>query len=547
MENNKIIILVIFIFSLFPILSLFNPGLPITHDGQEHVARIANFYQNIKEGNIVPRWAGNLNWGYGHPILMFLYPFSSYTASFFHFIGFSLVDSIKIVFGLAYILSGFSMYFFVKELLNSKAGLVAALLYLYAPYRFIDLYVRGAIGEHVAFIFPPLICYFFLKLSRKYSYINFIGLAISFAFLILSHNAISIMFIPIILFFVFFIFVKYKKNINVLIINLAGIIIGFGISSFFILPAYFEGKYTLRDIVTQGEYFTRFVELKSFFYGEWNYGISGQFSVQIGIIHWIFVLSSLIFFFLFFKKRKDNIILLQFFLFVFFVSIFLMTSYSNFIWEKISLLQKFQFPWRFLTLTVFASSMLGGILFSYVKDKYQFLLALLVVFAVFIINIKYLQANGYSLKQESFYKDVYFGTTDTGESAPIWSIRFMEREPSAKIEVIDGEASIEPVDRRINSHKYRIESKNESRIRENTIYFPGWKVFMNGKNVPIEFQDQKNRGLITFYVPKGKHNLEIRFSDTKLRLFSNIVSIISFLILLFWGILYKNRIWQKFR
>src|SRR3989344_7684600 len=114
--------------SLLPLFDLLNPGLPVTHDGIDHVARIANFYQNLKEGVLIPRWAGNLNWGYGHPILMFLYPLPSYAASFFHFVGFSLIDSLKIIFGVAFIASGFTMYLWIKEFLGEEAGVVSAVL-----------------------------------------------------------------------------------------------------------------------------------------------------------------------------------------------------------------------------------------------------------------------------------------------------------------------------------------------------------------------------------------------------------------------------------
>ena len=150
------------ILSFIPLSDLFQYGLPLTHDGQDHVARIANFYQNLTEGNIIPRWAGNLNWGYGHPILMFLYPFPSYIASLFHFLGFSLVDSIKIVFDIGFIVSGLAMYVWLKEFLGIRSAFVGATLYMFAPYRFVDLYVRGAIGEHLAFVFLPLIFYFLL-------------------------------------------------------------------------------------------------------------------------------------------------------------------------------------------------------------------------------------------------------------------------------------------------------------------------------------------------------------------------------------------------
>src|SRR3989338_5991191 len=112
--NKHLVLLLLIILSIIPVLDLFHPGLPVTHDGQDHVARIANFYQNLREGIIIPRWAGNLNWGYGHPILMFLYPLPSYIVSLFHFLGLSLVDSTKLVFGLAFVASGVTMYLWMK-------------------------------------------------------------------------------------------------------------------------------------------------------------------------------------------------------------------------------------------------------------------------------------------------------------------------------------------------------------------------------------------------------------------------------------------------
>ncbi len=76
-------VIVLLALSIFPLLDLLHPGIPRGHDTPDHVARIANFYQSLAEGNLIPRWAGNLNWGYGHPILMFLYPLPSYIASVF--------------------------------------------------------------------------------------------------------------------------------------------------------------------------------------------------------------------------------------------------------------------------------------------------------------------------------------------------------------------------------------------------------------------------------------------------------------------------------
>ena len=258
--------LILLILSLVPLLDLASPGLPITHDGQDHVARIASFYQSLSEGNIIPRWAGNLNWGYGHPILMFLYPLPSYAASLFHFIGFSFVDSTKLVFAVAYIASILAMYLWARDQWGKPAGFVASLLYGFAPYRFVDLYVRGAIGEHVAFIFPPLILW---SLYNKRTVIG----AISVAGLMFSHNAVSLMFAPVIVLYILYLNRSYLQS-------LVTVALGSLLSAFFWMPVLYEGKYTLRDIVTNEDFTSRFVQFSQLLYTPWNYGIGNELSKE---------------------------------------------------------------------------------------------------------------------------------------------------------------------------------------------------------------------------------------------------------------------------
>lgn len=537
-------LLLVLIFSLIPLFDLLRPGLPITHDGQDHVARIANFYQNLSEGTIIPRWGANLNWGYGHPVLMFLYPLPSYIASLFHLLNFSLVDSTKLVFAVSFILSGLFMFIFLRELLDDFSAFIGGMIYIFAPYRFVDLYVRGALGEHVAFVFLPLIFYFLLRLSReKYFNRTTIALgAISFSGLFLSHNAISVMFLPIALLYSLLLSLSEKKKKEVLLRHLLIFILGIGLSSFFLLPAFFEGKYTLRDIVTAKDYATRFMDLSKFFYGEWNYGISGQFSVQIGILHWIFTFLALPIAFILYKKR-NNLWKLMLLLEAIFVSaLFLMTPNSKFIWDKITILQKFQFPWRFLTITVFTSSILGSIAISQLK-YYRKLLAVILIVFILLLNKDYWHPKGYLLKDDSFFKNIYNGTTDTGESSPIWSIRFMENRPASHAQVIKGKGEIKELYRSSTKHEYEINSMGSSRIRENTLYFPGWQVLVDGKKTDIEFQDQQNRGIMTFNLSKGLHKVSVEFEETKLRLISDLISVFSIIFLFY---LWKSKPFRLF-
>ena len=533
---KKFLILLILL-SIIPLFDLLKPGLPITHDGQDHVARIANFYQNLSEGNIIPRWAPNLNWGYGHPILMFLYPLPSFAASLFHFLGFSLVDSLKIVFGLTFSLSGIFMYLWLREFLGDYPGFIGGLLYMFAPYRFVDLYVRGAIGEHVAFVFLPLILYFLLKLSKEKVFNSFtlIGGALSLAGLFLSHNAVSIMFLPIaILYSVFLLFTNRKRK-QLIYKYLGVLILGIGLSSFFLLPAFFEGKYTLRDIVTAKDYATRFSDVSKFISGTWSYGISGQFSVQIGIVHWIFAILALPLTFFLYKKKNKMWILISGALLIFAGAVFLMIPQSHLVWDKLTILQKFQFPWRFLSIVVFITSLFGAAALSQFK-KNQILFVIIFAAVILFSNKDFWHARGFLVKDESFFTGIYNSTTDTGESSPIWSVRFMEKRPKNHAEIIMGPAKLSEVYRSSTKHEYKINADSITRVRENTLYFPGWNVFIDSKKTNIEFQDPDNRGLITFFVPKGLHNIKISFGETNLRLFSDIISFVSIgaLFILIW-------------
>ncbi|OGG08350.1 hypothetical protein A2154_01525 [Candidatus Gottesmanbacteria bacterium RBG_16_43_7] len=555
----------LFLLLLFPLLALLRPGLPLTHDGQDHVARIANFYQSLSDGNIIPRWAGNLNWGYGHPVLMFLYPLPSYVASIFHIIGINLVDSTKLVFGLSFIASGLFMYLFVAKAWGKMTGFIAALLYNFAPYRFVDLYIRGAIGEHVAFIWPPLICFFLFKLSginisnvnshpqrimyqvssikqKKSIIFHGLGLALSVVFLILSHNALAIMFLAVIfLYFLYLLFIKKKQKFWFLITSFTSLMIGFILSCFYWFPAVFEGKYTLRDIVTQGEFADRFSSFYSFIYSPWNYGGSAEFSKQIGLVHWIGII--LLLYFLVKKKFKFSQTALYIgCLAVLVLTLFLMTPISTFVWNSVSILQKFQFPWRFLSVTVFVSAFLAASGFFHaiqiITDRYQ----LKEKYTIFVLSFLILaltytmwQPKGYLIKPESFYTYVYNGTTDTGESSPIWSVRFMERRPAVPAFVAQGHAAIRLLQKTTTERDYEIKSESKTRIVENTLYFPGWRVYVDGYPVSVEFQDPTYRGLITYWLESGSHVVNLRFTDTKIRRLADDVSLTGLVVLFIIG------------
>lgn len=516
----------LFITALLPILALLQPGLPVTHDGQDHVARIANFYESLSEGHLIPRWAANLNWGYGHPILMYLYPLPSYFASFFHFVGFSFLDSTKIVFAVSFLVSILIMYFFVRDAYGEMPALAAALIYGFAPYRFVDMYIRGALGEHVAFVFPPLILWGLFGIAKKRKIRIWGSLTALGVFgLILSHNAISLMVLPIIGLYTLYLWYTLANRSNTFLISAClSLLFGFLWSAFFWIPAFFEGKYTLRDIVTKNEIASRMVPLWSFIYSPWVYGGGDDLTKQLGFPSWIIILLSVGYLF---RIRKNSRFIIGALLILLLTTMLLMTSISLPIWDHISLLQKFQFPWRFLTVTTILSSLLAAYLLRLLSHQKQSIILVIICIVTFVTTTGMWRPKANKLYDQVFFTGIYDSTTDTGESSPIWSVRFMESRPPAHVGVVSGQAFIQELRRSTTEHAYLIDASVKTRIVENTLYFPGWHIFVNKKEVLPEFQDPNYRGLMTFMVEPGKNEIQVLFTNTKLRSLSEALSIIS--------------------
>ena len=124
---------IVVIFSFIAVSALLHPGLPPTHDGEYHVIRFYEFDKVIRDGNWYPRWAPNLNNGYGVPLFNYVYPFPNYVSFILHMIGLSFIDSFKISMVIAGFIGSLFFYFWMKEFFNEKASVVASVFYTFSP------------------------------------------------------------------------------------------------------------------------------------------------------------------------------------------------------------------------------------------------------------------------------------------------------------------------------------------------------------------------------------------------------------------------------
>lgn len=229
--------------------------------------------------------------------------------------------------------------------------------------------------------------------------------------------------------------------------------------------------------------------------------------------------------------------LLVFFIISFFIFFILMQSVSKSIWDLLPIYNNFQFSYRLLILEVFISSIIAAIVVQKIPNK-----KLLIVLCIFtILN----WGNRRTIKDidDKELKKWLPISSAQGEglfpAMPYWTNPtrpFKDKIPSEKINVISGNAQIKNINSSSTKHEYQIQVNRVAKIRENTLYFPGWILLANNKEVPIDYLNKKNEGIITFDLPKGEYNLILSFNDTPIRKLSKLISVVTAITLILFSI-----------
>jgi hypothetical protein len=114
-------------------------------------------------------------------------------------------------------------------------------------------------------------------------------------------------------------------------------------------------------------------------------------------------------------------------------------------------------------------------------------------------------------------------------------------------EIIEGQGTLEIIELKNASRKYKLFAKSQVRLLDYTFYFPGWQVLANGEPVLIQFQDPEYRGLITYELEEGEYEIELLYLSSTIRLIAQIISVSAFLISVFAGYyLFKKIDFKKF-
>jgi hypothetical protein len=351
------------------------------HDARSHVYFLFEFDKSIQDGILWPRWGPDWGFGYGYPFWNIYGPLAYYVGEGVHALGVDFVPAVKVVLALSVLGSALTMYLFVRRLMGRPAGLVAALVYVYTPYRLFDLYVRAAVAESFSFVFIPLVFWGFFELIDRPRLKTLIAATLAYVALVLTNNAVGLLLItpPLGLLVAMLLLLRlrdeggHRAKIGSIIRRLVGwgippalgLALGIGLLAGFVLPLVLEYNYVRVDQWTGGRYafggdFVHFFQL---FSPRWGFGASipgpnDEVGFQLGLVP--LVLFALSFFGMSRVANANSRRTVHFFQGMTVVVAFLMTPASALVWRTIPLSSIAQFPWRFGVLTTMGLGAVAG-------------------------------------------------------------------------------------------------------------------------------------------------------------------------------------------
>jgi hypothetical protein len=163
-------------------------GMSNTNSATYSIVWTKQYADAVANGQIYPRWLPDSFDRLGSPAFYFYPPFAYFVCGALSAAGLGAVKAVTAASACIFFASGVSMYAWLRW--KGAPPLLGAILYMVAPYRVFDVYSRGAIAEHAAFIWFPLIALGIQALPRRWAAPT---LAIALAGLVITHLPMALL------------------------------------------------------------------------------------------------------------------------------------------------------------------------------------------------------------------------------------------------------------------------------------------------------------------------------------------------------------------
>lgn len=562
------------------IFGLFNNAVPDTHDINTFFWAKA-FYEIFQSGTAYPRWLPQLWYGFGLPVFYIYNPLFYFITLVFQLCNIGTIISIKIVLILSTLCGAYFMYLLAREFLKKNTALLTTSLFVLAPYYISLVYVRGAFPEFLALNFIPLLLWAITKMFKNINDYRYLVVGIlSLSSIILAHNLTGIIAIFMLVVYVFYLYFLEKESQRFLLLNTITLLGASLITMFYWLPMMINLKNINSAVWTSGQYFSagRFPSIAELI----NFNLSQSIGwLTLGIVPIFILLAGWITYREILAPVNRQRVLFFLILATFFV--FLITPISDFIWTMVPYMEIFQFPARFIGISILLLALLAGLLLeSLIKNpvyaQYIVIFGIIIstTLAIPLLGVRPYRdtflVNEKTLNIDTYLKLLIDTTVDdkkpgldrgiiaseylprkisdtTAEKLWLDTIEeFLDRNPETKdIKLLDyhrvisgsGDMEIKTINDDVFDGKYLIKANTNGVIKINQFEYPTWEIKLNDKPANISIIEDRAGQFID--IPKGDYTLTIRLVKQLNEKISEYVSMISLGVLLVGLILFRRK------
>ncbi|MGL4651865.1 MAG: hypothetical protein ACRC1H_20820, partial [Caldilineaceae bacterium] len=463
------------------------------------------------------------------------------------------------------------------------AAAAGALLYVYAPYRLADIYVRGALNESLLFLWLPwlLLAWDRFLVLRGPGAAQRGGLAIlALAGMWLTHSFAILSLTPLLALWVLFRLVQgWLDDRHAAAAgntatrpgrNLAGrtgiaLVAGVGalmLSAVFLVPLLVESPLLDQRVYTSDTYNFRnhFVQVGQLLSPFWGYGYSDDptgandgMGFQVGAVSLLLALAATTTLARAPRRLRPLMWMLAF---AALGLLLMMTPLARPVWEAVPTLAVIQFPWRLLVAVSFVVCALGGLLLGQLAGEAQGARSVAVPAAgagagVLLFGLlAMVGAAGYAapalqpvepwredgravFRFEQQFPDMIVGTIWTretftsspmsaGYADPAYREQDGRTNSLARLTILSGVGQVTEQRSAGSSFGGTVQMATPGVVRVNLLDFPGWRVLVDG--APTAYRRSGPVGLIEIDLPAGSHAIEARMSSTPARTLGTLVS-----------------------
>lgn len=542
--KNLIYILGIFLCAAIFVFPVWLYGVPRSNDLNQHYQFAASIEDSLRNGSFYPNWADKENEGYGGIGLRFYPPIAYYILAFGKILTNDWFAASCLAFLFWSMLAGFGVYLLAREFSTVKASFVGAVMYIFAPYHATELYGSFMYAEFAAAAVLPFCFLFLTRILHKNNPSDIFGFAIAFAMLVYTHLPLSV--IACLGFAVYVLFSIKKETFFPIAKKLPlALLLGILASSFQWVKVITEmkwlkhasDKYSATDFYDYRENFLlsfKYIagldaDIHHLWFFDLLFAVTLVFAVPFAVVAFRRADAEK-------KKMLKSVSALAIF------TIFIFTPLSSFVWNNLSILQKVQFPWRWLTVfsicaIIFVSAGFDFALeFAKTKMRPIFLIlcGCLFIGIAFSINQVIRQALFIPSNEFAQLTKEIISRPNNEEWLTIWA----NKETAQINEKISTDRKIEIIEWKPTEKSFKIAEGNEDFTRITQFYYPHWSAKIDGGDAELKPADD---GAILIKIPPNETTVLLEFSEpqsVKISIFISIFSII---------FLFTGYFWTKFK